>query len=121
MAGIARRVTQLKRFSHQVFDSRTVHAACERVNHRWRERLLDPVTTLRLAWMLAGAAREAGEAFGRWHGHRVLLIDGSGLSMPDTPALQQRFGQPGRLTRYRVKRLESLGHQLTLAPVDRAA
>lgn len=50
-----------------------------------------------LAWMLAGMAREANEAFGRWHGHRVLLIDGSGLSMPDTPPLQQRFGQPGRV------------------------
>jgi hypothetical protein len=52
MASITRRVAQLKRFSHQVFDSRTVHAACDRVNHRWRERLLDPVTTLRL-FMLA--------------------------------------------------------------------
>lgn len=140
MASIARRVAQLKRFSHQVFDPRTVHAACSQVNHRWRDRLLDPVTTLRLfmlqvlhgnvacrcvrhlvdmdfsltaycnarmrlpvelfaqlAWALAGAARQANEAFGRWHGHRVLLIDGSGLSMPDTPELQRRFGQPGRV------------------------
>lgn len=31
----------------------------------------------------------------RWHGHRVFLLDGSGFSMPDTPALQARFGQPG--------------------------
>jgi Transposase DDE domain len=30
-----------------------------------------------------------------WHGHRVFLLDGSGFSMPDTPALQARFGQPG--------------------------
>ena len=30
-----------------------------------------------------------------WHGHRVLLLDGSGLSMPDTPELQAAFGQPG--------------------------
>jgi hypothetical protein len=30
-----------------------------------------------------------------WHGHRVLLIDGSGFSMPDTPQLQAHFGQPG--------------------------
>ena len=29
--------------------------------------------------------------------------------------------QPHRLTRYLVKRLESLGHEVTLAPVDRAA
>jgi Transposase DDE domain len=31
----------------------------------------------------------------RWRGHRVLLIDGSSFSMPDTPELQARFGQPG--------------------------
>lgn len=30
-----------------------------------------------------------------WHGHRVLLEDGSGFSMPDTPELQACFGQPG--------------------------
>jgi Transposase DDE domain len=30
---------------------------------------------------------------GRWHGHRTLLVDGSGCSMPDTPALQAAFGQ----------------------------
>ena len=29
-----------------------------------------------------------------WHGHRVFLIDGTGISMPDTPALQAAFGQP---------------------------
>jgi Transposase DDE domain len=31
---------------------------------------------------------------GRWLGHRTFLVDGSGCSMPDTPALQQAFGQP---------------------------
>jgi hypothetical protein len=31
---------------------------------------------------------------GRWHGHRTVLVDGSGCSMPDTPALQEAFGQP---------------------------
>jgi hypothetical protein len=31
---------------------------------------------------------------GRWHGHRIFLADGSGGSMPDTPALQEAFGQP---------------------------
>jgi hypothetical protein len=29
-----------------------------------------------------------------WHGHRVWVIDGSSCSMPDTPELQQAFGQP---------------------------
>jgi hypothetical protein len=31
---------------------------------------------------------------GLWLGHRVFLVDGSSFSMPDTPALQQHFGQP---------------------------
>jgi Transposase DDE domain len=31
---------------------------------------------------------------GQWHGHRTFLVDGSGCSMPDTPALQAAFGQP---------------------------
>jgi Transposase DDE domain len=31
----------------------------------------------------------------RWRGHRLFLIDGTGLSMPDTPELQATFGQPG--------------------------
>ena len=29
-----------------------------------------------------------------WRGHRVWLLDGTGCSMPDTPALQAHFGQP---------------------------
>jgi hypothetical protein len=32
---------------------------------------------------------------GRWRGHRLFLLDGSSFSMPDTPELQQEFGQPG--------------------------
>jgi hypothetical protein len=31
----------------------------------------------------------------RWLGHRAFLLDGSSFSMPDTPALQAHFGQPG--------------------------
>lgn len=31
----------------------------------------------------------------RWLGRRLFLIDGTGLSMPDTPDLQAAFGQPG--------------------------
>lgn len=32
---------------------------------------------------------------GLWRGLRTLLVDGSAFSMPDTPELQKRFGQPG--------------------------
>ena len=31
---------------------------------------------------------------GRWRGHRTFLVDGSSFSMPDTPELQEEFGQP---------------------------
>ena len=31
----------------------------------------------------------------RWRGHRVLLMDSTNFSMPDTPELQAHFGQPG--------------------------
>lgn len=40
-----------------------------------------------------GACRDESA---RWLGHRVWLLDGSGCSMPDTPELQQAFGQPGQ-------------------------
>jgi hypothetical protein len=32
----------------------------------------------------------------RWRGHRLWLVDGSSCSMPDTPELQNAFGQPGQ-------------------------
>lgn len=31
----------------------------------------------------------------RWRGHRLWLADATSFSMPDTPALEQQFGQPG--------------------------
>lgn len=39
---------------------------------------------------------EAVRGTGLWLGHRLFVIDGSGLSMPDTPELQAHFGQSGR-------------------------
>ncbi len=35
------------------------------------------------------------QAEGLWRGRRTFLVDGSSFSMPDTPELQGRFGQPG--------------------------
>lgn len=35
------------------------------------------------------------EVEGLWHGHRTFLVDGSSFAMPDTPELQEHFGQPG--------------------------
>jgi Transposase DDE domain len=115
-----------------------IRQACAAVGHTWRERVLDPVTTLHLFVLQVlhgntacahvprlGDVRCSGEAYGqararlplavlrrllqgvtdrlrgsladdgRWHGHRTFLVDGSSVSMPDTPELQREFGQPG--------------------------
>jgi len=110
----------------------------EAADHVWRQRLLDPITTVMLFTMqvmhgntainhlrhLAGRtftaaaycnARkrlpmtlleeltrritrellpESDDAC-RWRGHRMWRADATSFSMPDTPALQQHFGQPG--------------------------
>ncbi|HWH70589.1 MAG TPA: IS4 family transposase [Candidatus Sulfotelmatobacter sp.] len=53
-----------------------------------------PITLLRHLLQRIGEA--AGAAEGRWKGHRLWHMDGTGISMPDTPALQKRFGQSGQ-------------------------
>jgi hypothetical protein len=46
-------------------------------------------------WMHRSTASTGdGTGVGRWRGHRVMMIDGTGVSMPDEPALAQRYGQP---------------------------
>jgi hypothetical protein len=116
-----------------------IRNVCQTIGHVWRERVLDPVTTVHLFVLQIlhgntacsevprlGAVACSGEAYcqarqrlplqllryllralgqflgvspmldeGRWHGHRTFLVDGSSVSMPDTPALQKAFGQPG--------------------------
>src|SRR5262249_27808053 len=106
-----------------------IRQVCQSVGHVWRNRLLDPVTTLHLFALQVlhgnaacahvprlGAVDCSGEAYiqarqrlplgvlqrllhsicehlrasptldeGRWRGHRTFLVDGSGVSMPDTP------------------------------------
>ena len=50
----------------------------------------------RLADTLLPRSRNAhADDEGRWFGHRTFIMDGSSCSMPDTPELQQDFGQPG--------------------------
>ena len=43
------------------------------------------------------AAQRCSDGVACWHGHRVFTLDGSGVSMPDTPALRRAFGVPGRV------------------------
>jgi len=55
-----------------------------------------PLPVLQTLLRRVGSAVQATvDDTGRWHGHRTFHLDGSSFSMPDTPALQQQFGQPG--------------------------
>ena len=42
----------------------------------------------------SGPLEQMTQDEGRWRGHRTFLVDGSSFSMPDTPELQEHFGQP---------------------------
>lgn len=132
-------VQQIKADVAQFLGPQFIRAVCDTVGHVWRERILDPATTVHLFVLQVlhantacahvprlGAVDCTGEAYcqarqrlplrvlrylvralnqhlgastmldeGRWHGHRTFLVDGSGVSMPDTPELQEHFGQPG--------------------------
>jgi hypothetical protein len=48
----------------------------------------------RLMGRIAETFRKSTESPSTWLGHRVWLLDGSSFSMPDTPELQAKFGQP---------------------------
>ena len=140
MTSITCAVASFKDQPDALIDGSMVEHACQRIGHLWRDRLLDPVTTLRLfvlqvlhgnvacrtlghlssmrfsptayckararlpielfEWLVADlidAARRQTNTWGRWCGHRVYWVDGTGVSMPDTPALQDGFGQPARV------------------------
>jgi len=43
---------------------------------------------------VAGAAVDASRPWSLWQGHRVLDLDGTGLSMEDNPELKSEFGVP---------------------------
>jgi len=116
-----------------------IRAVCATIGHTWRERVLDPVTTVHLfvlqilhgntacshvprlggvdctaeAYCLARRrlpltvlsylTRALGQFLhasppvdgGRWRGHRTFLVDGSGVTLPDTKELQREYPQSG--------------------------
>jgi hypothetical protein len=61
-----------------------------------RARLPLDIFRALLARVAAALTPLARPADGTWHGHRLILADGSSFSMPDTPALQAHFGQSKR-------------------------
>jgi hypothetical protein len=134
MASIRVRIDRVKADPSRLVDRRVVERACIEAGHRWRDRVLDPATTLRVfAMQIANAntaishtIRLAGGGFtesaycqarsrlpvpvvravfdasvgatrreGRWCGRRVAIVDGSGVSVPDTPELRAFFGTAG--------------------------
>jgi len=66
----------------------TASAYCQ-ARRRLPLRLFAMLFTRLVDELLTSTAQTA-----HWLGHRVFLIDGSSFSMPDTPALQNHFGQP---------------------------
>ena len=57
-----------------------------------------PIDVLgRILLEVTNTAQRCCDGVARWHGHRVFTLDGSGVSMTDTPALRQAFGVPGRV------------------------
>jgi hypothetical protein len=136
---ISQAVEQIKSDVARALDAALVVRVCRELGHRWRERELDPVTTVKgfLLQVLHGntacshvphllGKKVSAEAYGlararlplalferllgevcrslqscldesaRWCGHRVWTMDGSSCSMPDTPELQEAFGQNGQ-------------------------
>src|SRR5512147_719839 len=63
----------------------TVSKARQRLPLALWEKLFAYVSATAQAW---------GEAFASWRGHRVVLLDGTCVSMPDEPALREAFGVP---------------------------
>jgi hypothetical protein len=96
-------VTTVYAFLRQILEGNT---ACDHVPHltglpvtgeaycKARSRL--PVELFqRLLGKIVEAMTETCDGAALWHGHRVWHVDGSSCSMPDTPELQEAFGQPG--------------------------
>jgi len=142
LANVAQIIRQFKRTWTFELDDEAIRTAFREAGHRWRERDLGPVTTVKMFLLqilfgnvacnfvphlaricVTGSAycdararlplaalqslltrctqqmAKAAAGTGRWLGHRLLLIDGSGFSMPDTPELGDYFGHSGNQQR----------------------
>ena len=84
-------VAELRRQTHLAF---TDSAYCQ-ARARLPRLLLDRLQRAVTGTLEAQTEVQPSEL---WHGHRVLMLDGSSFSMPDTEALRRHFGQPGGQT-----------------------
>ena len=137
-ANLPQIVRQFKRTWSRELEDEAILEACREAGHRWRERALGPVTTVKmfllqilfgnvacnfvphlasravtgsaycdarsrlplaaLETLLTRCTRQmaaAAAGAGRWLGHRLFVVDGSGFSMPDSPELGAHFGHSG--------------------------
>ena len=95
-------VTTIHLFILQILHNNT---ACSHLPHLTAQRFtasafcqartrLPLVVWQQLLRRTAAVCDQTTDDEGRWRGHRTFLVDGSSLSMPDTPALPEYFGQP---------------------------
>lgn len=138
MASIAFALDRIKGNPLFALDPAVIEESCRQHKHRWRDRELDPATTVAsflqqvtrgnlscaetkqacnlpvspqayctararlplavLQDLLSLTVEAAVPATHRqahlWHGHRTFHVDGSTVSMPDTPELRKAFGTP---------------------------
>jgi hypothetical protein len=137
MVSILPALGQVREDLVHTLNRRAVEEVCGELGYHWRDRQLDPWTTVHLFILqvlnnntaMTHLPHLSGERFSAsayckarkrlpiklleklvdrfagkldkpaevalWRGHRVLIVDGSGVSMPDTFELQAHFGQPG--------------------------
>lgn len=87
-----------------------------------RQRLPLAVWDHLFAWV-SHQAQRLSEPWARWRGHRVVLLDGTCVSMPDTPSLQTAFGtQTGQHgpARYPLARMVALSLAQTMTVISYA-
>jgi hypothetical protein len=84
-------LSDLPRVTHESFSGSAFGKARKRLPLAVFQRVLRRLS----AALIPKSKADGDESDGRWLGHRVFMMDGSSASMPDTPELQQHFGQPG--------------------------
>jgi len=73
-------------------------------------------------WASSRVAAQS-EAWAKWRGHRVVLVDGTCVSMPDEPELREAFGScrsKGKAGRYPLARMVALTLANTMTVIDYA-
>lgn len=75
-----------------------------------RNRLPMEVINKVFTWVCQQAQRLSSQ-YDKWRGHRVVLVDGTCLSMPNEPSLQSEFGVPNG---YRGKGRNPIAKMVTL-------